>query len=158
MASEKFERAKEQAMAGYLDPGPNHLNCAQTIIRCALLAMDQDPELTNVGGYLGGGMARMGQLCGALSGAAVSVGLKEHFDPPENNKDKVATFDWIQSLSKDFTDKFGAMACGDLLGCDICTPEGFRAAKKNRVIQNCPTYVGYVCDRLAEVFDDDGGE
>ena len=28
MANERSERAKEQAMAGYLDPGPKHLNCA----------------------------------------------------------------------------------------------------------------------------------
>ncbi len=153
MASEKYERAKEQAMKGYLDPGPHHLNCAQAVIRCALLAMEQDPELTGAGGYLGGGMARMGQVCGALSGTAVALGLNDHFNPKEKGKDEVSTFDWLQGLTKDFEEKFGAATCHDLLGCDISTAEGFRKAKKCQATKRCPEFVGYACDRLAEILD-----
>ena len=47
MTPEKCAQAKAQAMAGYLDPGPNHLNCAQAVLTSALLATDDDPGLTN---------------------------------------------------------------------------------------------------------------
>jgi C_GCAxxG_C_C family probable redox protein len=153
VASEAFERAKQEAMAGYLDPGPNHLNCAQTVIRCALLFLNQDPGLTTIANYLGGGMARMGQLCGALSGCAVALGLKEYLEAKGKAKSSPVTFDWLQQLTRDFQAQFGALACKDLLGCDISTPEGFREAKKCGATKSCPSFVSWTCDRLAERID-----
>lgn len=153
MASERSERAKAQAMAGYLDPGPKHLNCAQAVMRCGLLAMDQDPELTSVGGYLGGGMVRMGQLCGALSGTAVALGLRDQLDVQKGPKTSAATLDWLQELTRKFESEFGAVTCRELLGCDISTPKGFREAKKRQATRHCSQYVAWTCDRLAETLD-----
>ena len=153
MASEKFEQAKDQAMAGYLDPGPNHLNCAQAVMRCGLLAMDQDPELTYYATFLGGGMARMGLVCGALSGAALALGLYEHLQAEKGVKSPVSSFDWLQSLVRDFEAKFGSSACEGLLGCDISTAKGFREAKRSQATKHCPEFVSWSCDRLAEIID-----
>jgi C_GCAxxG_C_C family probable redox protein len=156
MASDKFEAAKAEAMAGYLDPGPNHLNCGQAVLRCCLLASGKDPELTKIGSYLGGGMARMGQVCGALSGAAVGLGLFADASAGEGKKGGSATFDWMQELIRKFEAEFGAVTCRDLLGCDISTPEGFRAAKKSQATRRCPEFVRWTCDRLAEILDSEG--
>jgi C_GCAxxG_C_C family probable redox protein len=153
VASETYKRAKEQAMAGYLDPGPHHLNCAQTVLRCGLLAMDQDPELTYYATFLGGGMARMGLVCGALSGAAVTLGLYEHLQAERGLKSPVSSFDWLQQLVRDFEEKTGSTACRGLLGCDISTAEGFREAKKTQATKDCPQFVSWTCDRLAEILD-----
>ncbi len=153
MASEKFEQAKERAMKGYLDPGPDHLNCSQAVMRCGLLAMDQEPELTYYATFFGGGMARTGLVCGALSGAALALGLHEHLQAKKGGKSGVSTFDWLQGFVRDFEDKFGSSACKGLLGCDISTAEGFRQAKKTHATKNCPDFVSYACDRLAEVID-----
>jgi C_GCAxxG_C_C family probable redox protein len=153
MASEKFESAEAQAMARYLDPGPNHLNCAQAVMRCALLAMDQDSELTGVGGYLGGGMVRMGQVCGALSGTAVALGLRDQLGTQEGSKAAASIFDWLQELTRKFEAEFGAVTCRELLGCDISTQEGFRDAKRSQATRRCPEYVSWTCDRLGEILD-----
>ena len=153
MASERFEGAKAQAMAGYLDPGPNHLNCAQAVMRCGLLAMDQDPGLTSVGGYLGGGMVRMGQVCGALSGVAVALGLRDQLEVHQGPATSASTLDWMQELTRKFESEFGAVTCRGLLGCDISTSNGFREAKKSQATKRCPEFVGWTCDRLAEILD-----
>ena len=153
MASEHFEQAKAQALEGYLDPGPKHLNCAQAVLRCGLLARDLDPELTGVAGYLGGGVARMGQVCGALSGAAVSMGMRDQFGVKPEHAGSINTFDWLQQLVREFEAEFGSATCAGLLGCDISTAEGFRQAKKTKATQRCPEFVGWTCDRLAEVLD-----
>ena len=153
MASEKFEAAKAEAMAGYLDPGPDHLNCAQAVMRCGLVAMDQDPGLIHYASFLGGGMARMGEVCGALSGAAVTLGLHEQRQAEQGIKSREATFAWLQQLVRDFEAQHGSVTCRGLLGCDISTPECFRQAKKNQATKGCPEYVSWVCDRLAEVID-----
>jgi len=140
-------------MAGYLDPGPKHLNCAQAVMRCGLLVMDQDPELTSIGGYLGGGIVRMGQACGALSGAAVSLGLRDQLTAPEGPKSSAATFDSLQELMRKFESEFGAVTCKELLGCDISSPEGFREAKRRQATSRCPEYVAWTCDRLTDILE-----
>lgn len=157
MASEKFESAKAQAMAGYLDPGPGHLNCAQAVVRCCLLATDEDPDLISSCAYLGGGVARMGQVCGALSGAAVALGLCEA-PPPAGDRTGPTTFDHMQELIRAFEEQFGAVTCRDLLGRDISTAEGFREAKKTHATKRCPEFVGWTCDRVAEVLDGREGD
>lgn len=157
MASDKFEAAKAEAMVGYLDPGPNHLNCGQAVLRCCLVAAGKDRELTKVASYLGGGVVRMGQICGALSGAAVGLGLVGATAPSADEKGGVSTFDWLQELIRRFEEKFGAVACRDLLGCDISTPEGFREAKRSQATKRCPEFVSWTCDQLAELLDKDAG-
>jgi C_GCAxxG_C_C family probable redox protein len=142
----KCEEAKAQAMAGYLDPGPNHLNCAQAVLSGGLLATDQDPALVSAANYFGGGMVRMGQTCGAITGAALALGLRDlnaNGALPRNS-----AFEPLQRLMRDFEQEFGAIACKDLLGCDISTPEGFRHAKKTQALSRCPVFVEWTIDRL----------
>ena len=133
-------------MAGYLDPGPNHLNCAQAVLTSALLAMDADPGLTNLANYFGGGMARMGQACGALTGAAIALGLRDFM--AGDGLPKNSGFDPMQQLMREFEEKFGAVTCKGLLGCDISTAQGFREAKKTQALTRCPEFVEWAIDRL----------
>jgi C_GCAxxG_C_C family probable redox protein len=153
MASERYDRAKNEAMAGYLNPGSSHLNCAQAVLHCALRAIDQDVDLTSAANYLGGGVVRTGHICGALSGACVALGLRDLLDPARGPGSSPATFDWLQQLTRRFESQFGATTCKNLLGYDISTPEGFREAKRSQATKHCPDYVGWACDQLAEVLD-----
>jgi C_GCAxxG_C_C family probable redox protein len=153
VATESSDRAKAQALAGYLDPGPQHLNCAQAVMLDGLLVIDQDPGLIGAGSYLGDGMARLGQVCGALSGAAVALGLRDLLVPDGRPKNSSGTFDQVQQLFKSFQTQFGATACRDLTGCDISSAEGFREAKRSRALARCPEYVSWTCDRLNEILE-----
>jgi C_GCAxxG_C_C family probable redox protein len=143
------EQAKAQAMAGYLDPGPNHLNCAQAVLSSAVIAMEEDPALTNVANYFGGGIARMGQTCGAVTGAAIGLGLRDLGAAEGSTKN--SGFDPLQQLMRDFEERFGAVTCKGLLGCDISTDKGFRQAKKTQALTRCPLFVEWTIDRLAEI-------
>jgi C_GCAxxG_C_C family probable redox protein len=156
LATDRAEDAKACALAAYLDPGPKHLNCAQAVVHNGLLMMDGDPGLTSVAGYLGGGMVRMGQTCGALSGAAVTLGLRDHLDAQAQANDPNATFVVLQRLFQGFESEFGAVSCKELLGHDISSPEGFREAKRCHALNRCPEYVAWACDRLNEVLDVSG--
>jgi C_GCAxxG_C_C family probable redox protein len=144
----KCEDAKATALAGYRDPGPAHLNCAQTVLLFGLLAMDQDPESIGLAGYLGGGMARMGETCGALSGAALTLGLRKQLGR-EHGSNPNETFDFLQQLFRDFETEFGTARCKELLGCDISTTAGFREAKRSQALGRCPDFVTWTIDRLA---------
>ena len=156
MTAEKRDHAKTQALAGYLDPGPAHLNCAQAVLLSGLVITGQDAELVNVANYLGGGVARMGQACGALTGAAVALGLRDlgsgHALP------KNSAFDPMQRLMKDFEEEFGAVTCKGLLGHDISTAQGFRGAKKSQALARCPEFVSWAIDRLGAVLCEEPGQ
>jgi C_GCAxxG_C_C family probable redox protein len=146
---DRCEHARAQALAGYRDPGPGHLNCAQAVMLSGLLIMDEDPEFTTVAGYLGGGMARMGEACGAVTGAAVTLGLRDLQAPEPLPKN--SAFDPLQQLIRDFEANFGAVTCKGLLGCDISSPQGFREAKRSQALSRCPEFVAWTIDRLAEI-------
>jgi C_GCAxxG_C_C family probable redox protein len=143
------EEAKAKALAGYLDPGPGHLNCAQTVLLFGLLAMDQDPAGIGSASYLGGGMARMGEACGALSGAAVVLGVRKQSGREEGSQNPNETFEFLQQLFRDFEATFGSVTCKGLLGQDISTAEGFREAKRSQALARCPEFVTWAMDRLA---------
>ncbi len=149
MTPELREQAKAQAMAGYLDPGPNHLNCAQAVLTSALLATQANPAMANAANYFGGGMVRMGQTCGALTGAAIALGLRDFSAPADTPKN--TGFDPMQQLMRDFEEQFGAVTCKGLLGCDISTDKGFREAKKTQALTRCPLFVEWTIDRLGEI-------
>ena len=102
-------------------------NCAQSVVAayCDETGMDKGTAL-KVAASFGGGMARMGQTCGALTGAFMVLGLKcaSNIDA----KDK------FYAMVNEFTDKFKAMhgqtiTCPGLLGCDIKTAEGKQKSK-----------------------------
>jgi C_GCAxxG_C_C family probable redox protein len=152
------EEAKAKALAGYLDPGPGHLNCAQAILLFGLLAMDRDPGSIDIAGYLGGGMARMGETCGALSGAAVTLGLRKQAgleSAPGGHDD---TFEFLQGLFRDFEQTFGAVRCRGLVCHDISTAQGFREAKRSQALSRCPEFVTWTMDRLAPVLCTPGAQ
>ena len=76
-------------------------------------------------------MARMGQVCGALSGSAGGArAMRDQLDV-ETGPDDIKAFDWLQELTRRFESEFGTVTCEGLLGCDISTAEGFRKAKRS---------------------------
>lgn len=153
MTSDTFEQAKAEALAGFMDAGPGHYNCAQAVMHVGLRLMDQDPALRSIGSFMGGGMARMGQVCGALSGAAIVLGLREQLELP-GRPDKSATLAALQQLMSDFEAQFGAVTCKDLLACDISTAENYNEAKRSQATKRCPDFVAWSSDRMAEMLGD----
>jgi C_GCAxxG_C_C family probable redox protein len=151
MAERDWRPAKEAALAGFRDMGTGHLNCAQAVVRFAALGLGLDPDPVVVARYLGGGMVRLGQVCGALSGAAVSLGLRDlHFGlswPDGTSPDT----EKLQRLFRDFEAEFGATTCRGLVGYAITTSEGYQRFKDDDKYELCERYVAWTCDRLADI-------
>lgn len=91
-------------------------NCAQSVA-CALapeIGADED-TCFRATEALGGGMGGLSETCGAISGAAVVIGMVA-----SNGKDdptsKQATYRLIRQLVNDFRTMNGSTLCGDLKG------------------------------------------
>jgi C_GCAxxG_C_C family probable redox protein len=149
MTEGKLAQAKNAALEAFRDSGPGRLNCAQAVLRFSLLMMEAEPELVTAARYFGGGIARTGQICGAVSGAALSLGFRDHLISGHGPDVVPATIERLQVLMRGFENEFGALPCATLLGCEISTPESYKRAKESGATERCSLFVSWVCDQLA---------
>jgi C_GCAxxG_C_C family probable redox protein len=85
-----------------------------------------------------GGIARTGNLCGAVSGAIMALNLaKGRTAPDQPVADNYAA---VQKLLKKFDGRFGSTNCRDLIRCDLMTEEGRRYFKENHLIERCKLF------------------
>jgi C_GCAxxG_C_C family probable redox protein len=143
------QEARADTLARFKDPGPNHVNCSQAVVRFALLVLDMDTDLVTVARYFGGGIAGMGEVCGAVSGAAMALGMRDMDLVVESPELRHRTTEQLQELIRSFSDEFGCRRCRDLTGFDLSTPEGHDAFAASDARGRCADYVGWMCDRLA---------
>jgi C_GCAxxG_C_C family probable redox protein len=118
-------------------------NCAQAVFSsCApLLGLDEQSALRVAGGF-GGGMGRLQEACGAVTGAFMLIGLKHGKTRAEDGGAKARTDALVAELAGRFAARHGAIRCRDLLGCDLRTAEGqaaYRDQEMNRL--KCERYV-----------------
>ena len=89
----------------------------------------------------GGGISHTGQICGAVSGALMALGLSRGSDQPDPAA-KEHTYALAQLLIARFRASHGSVLCRDLLGVDISTPEGLKRARDEKLTARvCPCYV-----------------
>ena len=104
-------------------------NCAQAVFcsHCEELGIDIETG-AKLASAFGGGMGRMREVCGALSGLFMLLGLKEGYFNPKDNEGKKELYSKVQKLAAEFREEFGSIICKDLLGlapkspCDDPTP------------------------------------
>ena len=95
---------------------------------CEKWDMDADTAY-RLGAFFGGGMRR-GQVCGALTGALMALGM-EYGD--ENNRKSTKSIE----MMKAFQQEFGSVLCKELLGED---------GKKKKEL--CPVLIKFCADSL----------
>ena len=105
----KKERAMELFTQGY--------NCSQSVVLAFAeeLALDEK-TLAKLSSSFGGGLGRMREVCGAVSGMAIVLGLLEGYDDPADSNAKAEHYARIQAAAKQFEAENGSIVCRELLG------------------------------------------
>src|SRR5512140_2930835 len=95
-------------------------NCAQSIFAAFAPRLGVSSELAlRVSAPFGAGLAREGEVCGALSGALMVLGLQYGQDRPESKEDM---YRLAHEFIYQFKQRHGAVRCSELLHQDISTP------------------------------------
>ncbi|MBQ2645588.1 C_GCAxxG_C_C family protein [bacterium] len=105
--SEYSEKAKELFKSGY--------NCSQSVLGvfCEQYGLDFETAM-KISSSFGGGMGRMREVCGTVSGMFMAAGLA--FSNGNNSaSDKGDLYKKIQELAKKFKEKNGSIICRELL-------------------------------------------
>ena len=105
---ERSERAAELFLRGY--------NCAQAVAVAFSDLTGLTPELSaKMASSFGGGMGRMREVCGAVSGMLMVTSLLYGYDQPEDEQGKKALYKLVQELAGQFREKNGSIICRELL-------------------------------------------
>ncbi|MBQ2903717.1 MAG: C_GCAxxG_C_C family protein [Clostridia bacterium] len=103
------EKAKELFEGG--------CNCCQAVF-CAFLEetnLTKDEALRLSAGF-GGGLGRLREVCGAVSGMTMVLSNKFASTDPNNHEEKAALYALIQKAAGEFREENGSIVCRELLG------------------------------------------
>lgn len=109
--AERRERAESLFASG--------CNCAQSV---ALTFADLLPEeisedtLARLASPFGGGIGRLREVCGAVSGMMMIVGFLYGIEAGESGEPKKELYAKVQTLAKEFEALHGSIICRELLG------------------------------------------
>lgn len=103
------EKAASLFLEGY--------NCSQAVLGafCDELGLPFDTAM-KLSSSFGGGMGRMREVCGAVSGMFMVAGLTNGYEAPETGPVKAAHYECIRRLADRFKDENGSIICRELLG------------------------------------------
>jgi C_GCAxxG_C_C family probable redox protein len=138
----------EQAVS-YFKKG---FSCSQAIVAAYApsLGMDRDMALKIASGF-GGGMGRLAETCGAVTGAFMVLGLK-YGSAASDREAKETVYALVREFAARFQVRHGSLVCRDLLGCDLNTPEGLALAQEKKLSSTvCPPYVETAAEILEEM-------
>ncbi len=139
------QRAKELFESG--------LNCSQAVVCAFSDVTGLDPKLAQrLASPLGGGMGRMREVCGAVSGMFLVLGLLEGTDEASASADKAALYEKVRALAGAFREQNGSIVCRELLGLDRRETGGEPCARTADYYKKRPCAL--LCADAARILDE----
>ncbi len=141
---------KSKQAAEYMRGG---LNCAQSVVKAYAAELGTGEDLAvKMASSFGGGIARNGYVCGAVSGAAFILGARYGFTDPAEPGAREKTYAKVNALIERFQKENGAVQCRDLLGIDPKNPEDWKRVREAGAFANkCPLFVQSAAKLLEEI-------
>jgi len=105
----KGDEARALFEAGY--------NCCQSVAGAFAEEMGLPFETAvRLASGFGGGLGRMRENCGTVSGMILAYGMIKGYSSPEDYEEKVRVYTAVQRLAKAFQREHGTLSCRELLG------------------------------------------
>lgn len=121
-------------------------NCSQSVFAAFtdLYGMDQEVAL-KLSSSFGGGIGRMREVCGAVSGMCMIAGLETGSSKKMDDAGKKYNYDIVQKLSGEFKDISGSIICRELLGLSDADKKETTPQKRDHKY-----YTTRPCDQLVK--------
>ena len=111
-------------------------SCSQAVLAAYAEGLGLDRELAlRIAQPFGGGIAKSGDWCGAVTGAFLVIGLKYGRVRANDAAAKDKTYALVQEFILRFKARHGTARCNELLGCDIATLEGQKTIEDKKLHQ-----------------------
>lgn len=128
----KADKAEECFRSGF--------SCSQSVLSVYSEELGIDPELAlQLSCGFGAGIGRTGNICGAVSGAVLVIGLKYGRVNPSDYPSRDKTYALVQQFISEFKVRHGSINCTELLGYTLSNPEDYEQARKENLFTTlCP--------------------
>lgn len=102
------EKAKAYFEEGY--------NCAQAVTLAFADEMGLEKgQAARMASSFGGGLGRLREVCGCVSGMALAAGAIRGYSDPKAREEKADHYAFIQKLANEFKERNGSIICRELL-------------------------------------------
>ena len=132
-------------------------NCSQAVL-CAfedVTGLDRETS-AKIASSFGGGMGRMREVCGCVSGALMVLGMVYGYDDPKASLEKNDHYKLIQEFAKRFREENGSIICRELLE-GVAVKPGPEAEKRTSEYYKkrpCPDLVACAAEILDQMLDE----
>ena len=129
-----------------------NFNCTQGVFTTYAIEHGIDEKLALKLATNFGGGARKGEMCGAVSGALMVLGLLYGHSESDDLDTKTKAYAVAEEYMNRFIKKNGSVVCRKLLGYDLSKPEEKAVIlEKNRFRTVCPNMIRSAVDLLGEM-------
>ena len=118
-------------------------NCSQSVCTAfsGKLGYSREQAL-KVASAFGGGIGHNDEICGAVSGALMVVGMKHGRVRADDSEAKMRCYNLAGEFMTRFKEMYGSVRCTDLLGCDLSTEQGMKHAREKGLFNTlCVSFV-----------------
>ena len=137
-----------------LDYFSQKLHCSQSVL--AAFAQEcgiTEEQALKLGSCFGGGM-RKGEVCGAVTGALMVLGLLYGQKAAGDTEGRLSSNKVNDLMMDRFKEKCGSYICNDLLGCDITSEKGHQYCVDNKLFTEfCPKMVAAAVEVVEEIIN-----
>lgn len=142
----KGDIAKQNFMNGY--------NCSQAVLLafCEDFGLEKETAL-KISEPFGGGMGRMREVCGTVTGMFMVIGLAMGNDNSKDNTTKKNVYKSVQELAEKFKEDNGSIICRELLGFQKNNKESYVPSERTTEYYKkrpCPELCKYAADILED--------
>ena len=128
-------------------------NCAQSVLLAFGDVTDLDEETAlRISSSFGGGLGRLREVCGAVSGGAMVLGLLRGYTDPEDREGKKAHYVLVRDFAERFREQNGSIICRELLAGIPKTSGGDPEARTPEYYKKRPC--ADLCRIAAQVIDE----
>lgn len=126
-------------------------NCSQSVVMAFrdVLTIDAN-ELCKIASPFGGGISRMRETCGAVTGMVLVLGNLFGYATPEMGEKKHELYQKTQEILKIFENKYGSLTCRRLLNLDTKHDDPKPSERDHSFFMNrpCPELIGGAAEIL----------
>ena len=132
-----------------------NFNCSQSVFTTFATELGMDEKLALKLGTDFGGGARKGELCGAVAGALLVLGLYYGHCESDDLDGKAKAYKISEEFMNRFIQRNGSVVCRELLGYDLTKDKDMQIIKdKNLFGTICPEMIRNAAQILDEMLEE----
>ena len=134
-------------------------NCSQAVLGAFAEDAGLDVKTAlRLSAPFGGGMGRMREVCGGVSGMFMAIGLFFGYDEPDGVQAKKELYSYVRALADKFKESEGSIICRELLA-GVKTQPGPDPEPRNTADYKkrpCPELVAYAAQLTEDFLNEHG--